>query len=83
MGLHHLCLRARSRANVDRCAAVLTGMNATIIHGPEEGSWAPGYYSVLFEDQTASASNCALSRVPACWPRASRLTQLPAILNSG
>ena len=49
VGLHHLCLRARSRADVDRCAAVLRGMNATIIHGPEEGSWAPGYYSVLFE----------------------------------
>ena len=25
-------------------------MNATIIRGPEDGSWAPGYYSVLFED---------------------------------
>jgi hypothetical protein len=24
-------------------------MNATIIRGPEEGSSAPGYYSVLFE----------------------------------
>ena len=25
-------------------------MNATIIRGPEEGTWAPGYYSLLFED---------------------------------
>ena len=25
-------------------------MGATIIRGPEEGTWAPGYYSVLFED---------------------------------
>ncbi len=50
VGLHHLCLRARSRADVDRCSAVLNEMNATIIRGPEEGSWAPGYYSVLFED---------------------------------
>ena len=50
VGLHHLCLRARSREDVDRCAAVLREMNATIIRGPEEGSWAPGYYSVLFED---------------------------------
>jgi hypothetical protein len=25
-------------------------MNATILRGPEEGTWAPGYYSVLFED---------------------------------
>jgi catechol 2,3-dioxygenase-like lactoylglutathione lyase family enzyme len=50
VGLHHLCLRARSRQDVDRCAAVLREMAATIIRGPEEGSWAPGYYSVLFED---------------------------------
>jgi hypothetical protein len=25
-------------------------MGAIIIHGPQEGPWAPGYYSVLFED---------------------------------
>ena len=25
-------------------------MNATIVRGPVEGSWAPGYYYVLFED---------------------------------
>lgn len=25
-------------------------MAATIIRGPEEGNWAPGYYYVLFED---------------------------------
>src|SRR6266481_1532643 len=24
--------------------------NATIVRGPVEGSWAPGYYYVLFED---------------------------------
>jgi catechol 2,3-dioxygenase-like lactoylglutathione lyase family enzyme len=50
VGLHHLCLRARSREDVDRCATVLREMAATIIRAPEEGSWAPGYYSVLFED---------------------------------
>jgi catechol 2,3-dioxygenase-like lactoylglutathione lyase family enzyme len=50
VGLHHLCLRARSRQDVDRCAAMLEEMAARIIRGPEEGSWAPGYYSVLFED---------------------------------
>ena len=50
VGLHHLCLRARSREDVDRCAAKLRQMNAVIIREPEEGSWAPGYYSVLFED---------------------------------
>ncbi len=25
-------------------------MNATIVRGPMEGPWAPGYYYVLFED---------------------------------
>jgi hypothetical protein len=25
-------------------------MGATIIHAPQDGTWAPGYYSVLFED---------------------------------
>jgi catechol 2,3-dioxygenase-like lactoylglutathione lyase family enzyme len=30
VGLHHLCLRARSREDVDRCAALLKEMNATI-----------------------------------------------------
>ena len=50
VGLHHLCLRARSREDVDRCAALLKEMNAIIIRGPAEDTWAPGYYSVLFED---------------------------------
>jgi catechol 2,3-dioxygenase-like lactoylglutathione lyase family enzyme len=50
VGLHHLCLRARSRDDVDRCAALLREMGATIIRPPAEGTWAPGYYSVLFED---------------------------------
>ncbi|MGC2411159.1 MAG: VOC family protein [Stellaceae bacterium] len=50
VGLHHLCLRARSREDVDRCAAFLKEMNATIVRGPMEGTWAPGYYYVLFED---------------------------------
>ena len=25
-------------------------MDATIVHPPEDGPWAPGYYSILFED---------------------------------
>ena len=25
-------------------------LGATIVRGPEEGDWAPGYYYVLFED---------------------------------
>jgi catechol 2,3-dioxygenase-like lactoylglutathione lyase family enzyme len=50
VGLHHLCLRARSRDDVDRCAALLKEIGATIVRGPLEGNWAPGYYYVLFED---------------------------------
>ena len=50
VGLHHLCLRARSREDVDRCAALLRELGATIVHPPAQGTWAPGHYSVLFED---------------------------------
>jgi hypothetical protein len=25
-------------------------VDATIVRGPQEGTWAPGYYYVLFED---------------------------------
>jgi catechol 2,3-dioxygenase-like lactoylglutathione lyase family enzyme len=50
VGLHHLCFRARSREDVDALAAMLGEIGAAIVHGPEEGPWAPGYYSLLFED---------------------------------
>ena len=49
-GLHHLCFRARSREDIDSLHARLVEIGATIVHPPEEGGWAPGYYSVLFED---------------------------------
>lgn len=50
VGLHHVCFRARERADVDALHAFLVRLGAKIIHPPEEGAWAPGYYSVLFED---------------------------------
>ena len=50
VGLHHLCLRARSRDDVDAAAAKLRDMGATIDRGPVEGAWAPGYYYIVFED---------------------------------
>jgi len=43
VGLHHLCLRARSREDIDRLHDLLREMGATIIHAPQEGTWAPGY----------------------------------------
>ena len=50
IGLHHLCWRARSKKDVDILYNHLLANKAKIIHPPEEGAWAPGYYSVLFED---------------------------------
>ena len=50
VGLHHLCLRARSREDVDKTAALAAEIGARIVRGPQEGDWAPGYYYVLFED---------------------------------
>jgi len=50
IGLHHYCFRARSREDIDGLHRFLQSIDATIVHAPEEGSWAKGYYSVLFED---------------------------------
>lgn len=50
IGLHHLCFRAKTRESVDEAHDWLIANGAKIVHPPEEGSWAPGYYSVLFED---------------------------------
>lgn len=50
VGLHHLCFRARERADVDKLHAVLQELGARVVHPPEESGWAPGYYSLLFED---------------------------------
>jgi catechol 2,3-dioxygenase-like lactoylglutathione lyase family enzyme len=49
-GLHHLCFRARAREDVDGLYKFLLERGAKVVHPPEEGPWAPGYYSVLFED---------------------------------
>lgn len=50
VGLHHVCFRARERADVDAVHMLLQEIGATIVHPPEDGPWAPGYYSLLFED---------------------------------
>jgi len=49
-GLHHVCFRARSREDVDAVCRLVREVNAHVVRAPEEGSWAPGYYSILFED---------------------------------
>jgi catechol 2,3-dioxygenase-like lactoylglutathione lyase family enzyme len=50
VGLHHVCFRARSRQDVDEAYEFVGRLGAKIVHGPEEAMWAPGYYSILFED---------------------------------
>ena len=50
-GLHHFCLRARQREDVDAIHRfVRDELDAAVVHPPEDGSFAPGYYSLLFED---------------------------------
>ena len=49
-GLHHFCFRARSRKDVDEIHQIAIEIGANIIHTPQQDGFAPGYYSVLFED---------------------------------
>src|SRR3954454_15853495 len=49
-GLDHICFRARSRDDVDALYAMLERIGAEIVRPPEEGPWAPGYYSLSFRD---------------------------------
>lgn len=50
VGLHHVCFRARSREDVDEAFAFVRRLGVPIIRAPQEDGWAPGYYSILFED---------------------------------
>ena len=50
IGLHHLCIRARSREDVDKAAEKVRSLGGFIDRGPLEGAWAPGYYYFVFED---------------------------------
>ena len=49
-GLYPICFRMRSREDVDELYALLKNLGAPVVHAPQEDGWAPGYYSVLFED---------------------------------
>ena len=49
-GLHHLCFRARSREDIDNLYVFLEGIGTRMVRAPEEGPWAPGYYSLSFLD---------------------------------
>src|SRR5262245_23307864 len=51
VGLHHFCFRARERGHVDEAHRFVTEkLRAKIVHPPQTDGFAPGYYSVLFED---------------------------------
>ena len=49
-GLHHVCFRARAREDVDALHALVAELGAKVIRAPKEDAYAPGYYSILFED---------------------------------
>ena len=50
VGLHHFCFRARTKSDIFIVKKKLISINASIIRGPCKGSWAPGYFYILFED---------------------------------
>ncbi|MEP7210137.1 MAG: VOC family protein [Alphaproteobacteria bacterium] len=50
VGLHHVCFRVRSRGDIDAAHAFIRTLDVPIIRAPQEDGWAPGYYSILFED---------------------------------
>ncbi|MDB5449007.1 MAG: Glyoxalase/bleomycin resistance protein/dioxygenase [Phenylobacterium sp.] len=50
VGLHHICFRVRERGEIDETFAFLQAIGARIVHAPQDDAYAPGYYSVLFED---------------------------------
>jgi catechol 2,3-dioxygenase-like lactoylglutathione lyase family enzyme len=49
-GLDHLCFRARSRQDIDDLHPLLQRIGADMVRPPQEGPWAPGYYSLSFRD---------------------------------
>lgn len=50
IGLHHVCFRARSREDIDAAHEFVKALGVPVIRPPGENHWAPGYYSILFED---------------------------------
>ena len=50
IGLHHFCLRGKSREDIDSIYDYLLRIEAKVVEKPRAGEWAPGYYFVLFED---------------------------------
>lgn len=50
-GLHHFCLCLKNKEDVDELADFVTSIGGKLIRTPQyREDWAPGYYSLLFED---------------------------------
>lgn len=49
-GIDHLCFRARAREDIDELYPLVKEIGAEVVRAPEEGPWAPGYYSLSFRD---------------------------------
>ena len=78
-GLHHVCFRARSRGDIDELYGFMQGIGATMVRAPEEGPWAPGYYSLSFRTRMGSGSRSTMFPARASLLRARRLTLRQAI----
>jgi len=51
VGFHHLALRAKSRADVDRFHVFLVREGVTVLDAPAEyPQYGPDYYAVFFAD---------------------------------
>ncbi len=44
IGLHHVCFRVKSKEDIDDLHRFLVKNDVKIVHPPEEGNWAHGYY---------------------------------------
>src|SRR4051812_42857984 len=69
VGLHHLCFRARERADVDELDGFLQTLGVKIIRAPREDQWAPGYYSILLKIPMVSGWSSIMCRGRGCWLR--------------
>src|SRR5713101_1908420 len=72
VGLHHLCLRARSREDVDRCAMVLEEWPRPSYADRRKATGRRATTTYFSRIRTASGWRCALSRAPVCWRLARR-----------
>ena len=72
VGLHHICFRAREREHVDELHDFLQELGAAIVHAPEEGPYAPGYYSLHSATAACKSASRAISARTSSTPAISR-----------